>query len=60
MQAILASFLAEDDGAQIVEYALIIAVISIALVLALQPVLLSGDIGTFIGRLSNCLTATCT
>ncbi len=54
-------FLQEDDGAQIVEYALIIAVVSIALVLALQPVFLSGQIGTFIGRLTNCLTtATCT
>ncbi len=54
-------FLQEDDGAQIVEYALIIAVVSIALVLALQPVFLSGQIGTFIGRLTNCLSgAACT
>jgi pilus assembly protein Flp/PilA len=49
-------FLRDEDGAQLVEYALIIAVISIALVLALQPVFVSGQIGTFIGRLSNCLT----
>ena len=55
------SLLLEDEGAVIIEYALIIAVVSIALVLALQPVLLSGDLTTFIGRLTTCLTTpTCT
>jgi pilus assembly protein Flp/PilA len=49
-------FLREDDGAQLVEYALIIAVVSIALVLALQPVFVSGQIGGFIVRLAACLT----
>ena len=54
------TFLQEDDGAQIVEYALIIAVISIALVLALQPLLIAGGISSFISRLTACLTtATC-
>ena len=57
----LRSFLREEDGAQVIEYALIIAVVSIALVLATQPVFLSGQIGNFISRLTNCLTtATCT
>lgn len=61
MPTYIQKFLQEEDGAQIVEYALIIAVISIALVLALQPVFLSGQIGSFIDRLTNCLTtATCT
>lgn len=61
MPTYIQTFLQEEDGAQIVEYALIIAVVSIALVLALQPVFLSGQIGNFIGRLTNCLTtATCT
>jgi pilus assembly protein Flp/PilA len=55
----LRRFLRKDNGAQIIEYALIVAVVSIALVLALQPVFLSGQIGNFIGRLTNCLTATC-
>jgi pilus assembly protein Flp/PilA len=51
----------EEDGAGVIEYALIIAVVSIALVLALQPVLLSGNLQTFIGRLTSCLTTpTCT
>jgi len=56
-----ARFLRDEDGAQLVEYALIVAVVSIALVLALQPVFVSGQIGTFITRLSACLTGpTCT
>ncbi len=54
------SFATEDDGAQIVEYSLIIAVVSIALVLALQG-LTTGDYFTnFITRVGNCLnTSTC-
>lgn len=60
MPATTASALLDDDGAVIIEYALIIAVVSIALVLALQPVLLSGDLTTFIGRVTRCLTGTCT
>jgi pilus assembly protein Flp/PilA len=61
MPTYIQTFLQEEDGAQIVEYALIIAVVSIALVLALQPVFLSGQIGNLISRLTNCLTtATCT
>ena len=50
------SFLREDDGVQVIEYALLIAVVSIALVLALQPVFTSGAITTFINRLTTCLT----
>lgn len=49
-------FITEEDGAQIVEYALIIAVVSIGLTLALQPLLLGGSFGGFIGRFSRCLT----
>lgn len=48
--------LTEEDGAQVVEYALIIAVISIALVVALQPLLLAGSFGAFISRIATCLT----
>ena len=56
----LRRFLEEEDGAQVVEYALIIAVVSIALVLALQPLTLGASFGTFIGRVATCLTtATC-
>lgn len=58
----LRSFAVEDDGAQVVEYALIIAVVSIALVIALAALTSNGGgFTTFIGRVTNCLTtATCT
>lgn len=48
--------LADEDGAQVVEYALIIAVISIALLLALQPLALGASFGNFIARVATCLT----
>jgi pilus assembly protein Flp/PilA len=50
----------EEDGAQVVEYALIIAVVSIALVVALKA--LGGVSFTdFIDRVNSCLTtAICT
>ena len=53
------SFAKDEEGAQVVEYALIIAVISIALVIALST--LTTDAGanftTFIGRVRTCLTS---
>jgi len=48
------SFAQEEDGAQVIEYALIIAVISIALVLGLKN--LNGQFNAFITRVANCLT----
>ncbi|MBV8248320.1 MAG: Flp family type IVb pilin [Comamonas sp.] len=52
----LLSFARDEEGAQIVEYALIIAVVSIALVLALQALTASGGGFTqFITRVTNCL-----
>lgn len=55
------SFAKEEEGAQVVEYALIIAVVSIALVVALQALTAEGGgFGTFITRVTTCLTtATC-
>lgn len=51
------SFLQDEDGAQVVEYALIIAVVSIALVIALSALTANGGgFATFIGRVTNCLT----
>jgi pilus assembly protein Flp/PilA len=52
----LKSFLAGESGAQVVEYALIIAVISIALVLALQPLSIAASFGSFIARVAACLS----
>ena len=56
------SFAKDEEGAQVVEYALIIAVISIALVIALRTLTTEagGGFTTFIGRVKTCLTsATC-
>lgn len=49
------TFLRDDDGAQVVEYALIIAVVSIILVVALRN-LTGTSFTNFISRVSNCLT----
>jgi pilus assembly protein Flp/PilA len=49
------SFAVEEDGAQVVEYALIIAVVSIALVIALSS-LDGNNFSTFISRVGTCLT----
>jgi pilus assembly protein Flp/PilA len=51
------SFAIEEDGAQVVEYALIIAVVSIALVVALRGIT-NGNFATFIARVNQCLTTT--
>ena len=52
----------DEEGAQVVEYALIIAVVSIALVIALKALTnTGGGFGLFITRVTNCLTtAVCT
>ena len=53
------NFARDEEGAQVVEYALIIAVVSIALVLALS-LIAAGGAGTpftvFIKRVTDCLT----
>jgi pilus assembly protein Flp/PilA len=49
------SFAIEDDGAQVVEYALIIAVVSIILVVALRN-LTGTSFDGFITRVATCLT----
>ncbi|PIF73612.1 pilus assembly protein Flp/PilA [Variovorax sp. 54] len=49
------TLLADEDGAQVVEYALIIAVISIALVIALQPGTISASIDAVLTRVADCL-----
>lgn len=53
------SLAGDEDGAQVIEYALIVAVVSLGLLLALQPLADDGWWGNFLTRLSNCLTATC-
>jgi pilus assembly protein Flp/PilA len=50
------NFALEEDGAQVIEYALIVAVVSIALVIGLKD--LNNNFNTFISRVANCLTTT--
>jgi pilus assembly protein Flp/PilA len=50
----ITSFAKDEEGAQVVEYALIIAVVSIGLVVALRG--LDGNFATFITRVGTCLT----
>jgi pilus assembly protein Flp/PilA len=55
-------FLRDEEGAQVVEYALIIAVVSIVLVLALAKIAdggAAGPFGLFIARVTTCLTGVC-
>ncbi len=54
------TFANDEEGAQIVEYALIIAVVSIALIVLMES-LVSGNtnpMSTWINRVTTCLTST--
>lgn len=51
------SFTRDEEGAQVVEYALIIAVVSIILVVALRN-LTGASFTGFISRVASCLTTT--
>lgn len=50
------SFLRDESGAQVIEYALIIAVVSIALVVALKALTTDGSFSSFIASVGRCLT----
>jgi pilus assembly protein Flp/PilA len=54
----LAAFAHEEDGSQVVEYALIIAVVSIAMVVALSALVADAPMSGFISRVNTCLTST--
>jgi pilus assembly protein Flp/PilA len=54
----LARFARDEDGSQVIEYALIIAVVSITLVVALKALTTGGEFDTFINRVKNCLSTT--
>ena len=49
------SFLKEEGGAQVVEYALLIAVISILLIIALKPLATGTSLSDLVGRVFTCL-----
>jgi len=57
IQDALARFASDEDGSQVIEYALIIAVVSIALVVALQALTTGTSFSDFITRVQDCLTA---
>jgi pilus assembly protein Flp/PilA len=51
---IIRAFALDEDGAQVIEYALIIAVVAIALIIALRD-LVGANILGFIDRVDTCL-----
>ena len=55
------SLVQDEEGAQVVEYALIIAVVSIGLVIALggSSSSLKGAFTTLVTRISTCFSTTC-
>ena len=50
------SFAKDEEGAQVIEYALIIAVVSIILVIALRGLTTGTTFSGFIARVNTCLT----
>jgi pilus assembly protein Flp/PilA len=53
---LMLSFASEEDGAQVVEYALVIALVSIVLALALGQAFTNAPFGTLVNRVTNCFT----
>ena len=53
------NFARDEEGAQVVEYALIIAVVSIGLVLLMKNGALFTGFTTWMGRVTTCLTGVC-
>lgn len=51
----MVSFAREEDGAQVVEYALVIALVSIALALALSRAFSTTTFTAFVTRVGTCL-----
>jgi pilus assembly protein Flp/PilA len=52
------AFAQDEEGSQVIEYALIIAVVSISLVVALQALTTGTTFTDFISRVQSCLTTT--
>lgn len=50
------SFASDEEGAQVIEYALIIAVVSIILVVALRGLTTGTTFSSFITRVATCLS----
>lgn len=54
-----AHLMRDNEGALVIEYALILALISVGLVLGLQPLVIGSNFSSFITRFAACLTGTC-
>ena len=53
------AFLHDEDGAEIIEYALIVAIITLMMVISLRD--LNGNYSTFLQRVADCVTtSSCT
>lgn len=55
------SFVAEEDGAQAIEYALLVAVVSLSILIAMRTGI-GSTFGTWLSKVSTCLSSgsTCT
>ena len=51
----LTRFLEDEEGAQVIEYAMILALISVGLVVALDPASIAASFTAFIARVTSCL-----
>jgi pilus assembly protein Flp/PilA len=52
------NILIEEDGAQVVEYALIVSVVSLALIVLLLPLATGTSFSDLASRVSSCLSGT--
>jgi len=52
-------FAQQDEGAQVLEYGLLVAVIALGLLLLLRPLANSGYFSPFLTRLADCLAGNC-
>jgi pilus assembly protein Flp/PilA len=62
MTTLAVGFVREEDGSQVVEYGLIIALVSIALAIGLAKIAGSDPFSSLVTRIATCLggTGTCT
>jgi pilus assembly protein Flp/PilA len=58
MKTLAVDFAREEEGSQVVEYGLIIALVSIALAIGLSKIAGTSAFSTLATRVNNCLTGT--
>ena len=56
----LQSFVQDEEGAQIIEYALVVAVVSIGLILLMKSSISDALFTGWLAKVKACLTNTCT